>query len=108
MKYGNSNFREIEFGIRFLLTENNSELRIGEKIVLITVVRLLEERQIISKKDVCVENGIKNSTTYAILKSLENKGYLKSQRDNQYYSKSYITILRKGLLFKVKLRNLIR
>ncbi|MCH7402899.1 hypothetical protein ACFOUP_16765 [Belliella kenyensis] len=94
----------LESGMRFFLTSHNKDLRLGEKFVLLTIIRLLEENQIVSKSDVCKENKVSNSTTYAIIRALECKGFVKSIRQNQYYSKAFISISPKGLLFKNSLR----
>ena len=41
------------------------------------------------------------------MKSLENKGYLKTVRNNQFYSLSYLSLTDKGLLFVSKLKRYI-
>jgi len=95
-----SNFlRQVENSIRFYLKSENENLSGGEKFVLIITIRLLKEKQVISKQDICNENKVKNSTTYSIIKSLENKGYLTSKRGNQFYSKSFLSLINKGLMF---------
>lgn len=94
-----NNLKHIETGIRYFLTKGNNELRIGEKLVLITVIRLLAEKQVITKYDVCNANHIKRDTTYHLIQSLERKGYLVSNRSNQYFSRSYLSLKGKGLKF---------
>ncbi|AMQ57089.1 hypothetical protein AO498_11630 [Algoriphagus sanaruensis] len=98
----------IEAGIRYFLTEGNEELSPGEKFVLILTARLLDEHQVISKQEICEVNQAKPATTYGFLKSLENKGYIRSNRSNQYYSRSFITFTDKGLNFKVRLIRFIK
>ena len=76
----------------------------GEKIVLITIIRLLDERQVVSKSDVCTANQAKRDTTYNLIRSLEIKGYLESNRSNQYFSLSYLSLRKKGLKFSSDLK----
>jgi len=94
----------LESGMRFFLTSQNKELKLGEKFVLLIVIRLLEENEIVSKFDVCKENKVSKSTTYANIKALETKGFIISNKANQYYSRAFISMLPKGLLFKYNLR----
>jgi DNA-binding MarR family transcriptional regulator len=101
------NLQHIEAGIRYFLTEGNEELTPGEKFVLILTSRLLEQFQVVSKQEVCENNQAKPATTYGFLKSLEHKGFIRSTRSNQYYSKSYLSLTEKGLLFKSKLAKFI-
>lgn len=82
-------------------------MKAGEKIVLITVIRLLDEKHVISKNEVCKNNSAKRDTTYSLLRSLEFKGYLKAVRNNQYYALSFISLTQKGLLFSSRLKNFI-
>ncbi|AEL26104.1 hypothetical protein Cycma_2362 [Cyclobacterium marinum DSM 745] len=103
----NVDLSQVEKGIKFFLTVNNSELKAGEKIVLITVIRLLDEKHVISKNEVCKNNSAKRDTTYSLLRSLEFKGYLKAVRNNQYYALSFISLTQKGLLFSSRLKNFI-
>lgn len=99
-----SNLRNIESGIRFFLSKGNQELTMGEKFVLVIVTRLLEELQVVSKLEVCEANGIKKNTTYCLLNSLEKKGILKSVRSNQFYSKSFVSLSDKRVLFVSRLK----
>ncbi|AMQ55615.1 hypothetical protein [Algoriphagus sanaruensis] len=101
------NLQHIEAGIRYFLTEGNEELTPGEKFVLILTSRLLEQQQVISKQEVCDNNQAREATTYGFLKSLENKGFISSNRSNQYYSKSFVSLTEKGLLFKSRLSKYI-
>lgn len=104
---GNTYLRHVENGIRFYLKFENHLLTGGEKLVLILAIRLLEEKQVVSKQDVCLENHAGLSTTYSILYSLERKGYIQCQRSKQFFSKSFISLSVKGLLFKGRLKELL-
>ena len=97
--------KHLEYGIRFFVSEYNKELSMGEKIVLITIIRIAHEINIVTKNDICIENKIRHSTTYSIIKSLEKKGYIISLRGKQFYSKSYVSLTNKGLLFSHHIRN---
>jgi hypothetical protein len=76
----------------------------GEKFVLIIIIRLLDEKQVITKNDVCLANAAKRDTTYHLILSLEKKGYLKSSRSKKFYSHPYITLLDRGLSFASKMK----
>lgn len=95
----------LEYGIKFFVSEYNNELSMGEKIVLITIIRIAEEINIVTKNEICKENNISHSTTYSIIKSLEKKGYIISLRGKQFYSKSYVSLTNKGLLFSYQIKN---
>lgn len=84
--------------------KENQELRMGEKLVLITLIRLLGEKQVITKNDVCTANQAKRDTTYHLIQSLERKGYLESKRSNQYFSRSFLSLRGKGLKFSSDLK----
>ncbi|GAB2479021.1 hypothetical protein [Algoriphagus taiwanensis] len=101
------NLQQIEAGIRYFLTEGNEELTPGEKFVLILTSRLLEQHQVVSKQEICDKNQAKKATTYGFLKSLENKGYISSDRSNQYYSRSFVSLTERGLFFKVRMLKFI-
>lgn len=98
------NLSNIEDGIRFFLSECNKELTMGEKFVLIVVTRLCDQNHVVSKLEVCDANSIKKNTTYSLLRALETKGFLKSVRANQFYSKSFVSLSDKGLLFASRLK----
>lgn len=101
------NLKNIESGIRFFFTYRNQELKAGEKLVLLTIIRLFEENEVITKDDVCKANQAKRNTTYSLIRSLNSKGYLTSKRENKYYSYSYLTLTQKGHLFSSMLKNYI-
>ena len=98
------NLKHIEIGIRFFLTKENHELRMGEKLVLITIFRLFDDKQVITKNDVCIANMVKRDTTYHLILSLEKKGYLESKRSGKFFSPSYIILKKKALLYSLRLK----
>lgn len=99
--------RHLESGIRFFLTQNNNELTSGEKVVLITIIRLIEEKEVVTKQEICKANRIKNNTTYAIMRSLETKGFIKSKRARQHYSRSFLSLTEKGHFFSAILKEFV-
>ncbi|MCS5488913.1 hypothetical protein [Algoriphagus limi] len=101
------NLQHIEAGIRYFLTEGNDELTPGEKFVFILTIRLIDQQHIVTKQEICKSNQAKPATTYAFLRSLEHKGYLKSNRSKQYFSRAFISITQKGLLFKSRMKRYI-
>ncbi|MGY6522421.1 MAG: MarR family transcriptional regulator [Mongoliitalea sp.] len=104
---GRIKLRHLESGIRFFLTQYNNEITSGEKVVLITIIRLIEEKEVVTKKEICEANRIKDNTTYAIIRSLESKGYVSSKRSNKHYSKSFLSLSFKGQFFSVLLKDFI-
>jgi|GEM_PF-6782427 DNA-binding IclR family transcriptional regulator len=71
-------------------------------------MRLFEELHIVTKKEVCEANICKHSTTYSLMRSLSNKGYLKSVRGNQFYSLSFITLTSLELAYLAHLKQFVR
>tara|TARA_R110000772_G_scaffold46279_1_gene105683 strand:+ start:476 stop:799 length:324 start_codon:yes stop_codon:yes gene_type:complete len=99
---------QFKAGLLYFFDQRTRDLRIGEKLVLINILALLEQIDIISKADIVKASDAKNTTTYANIRSLENKGYIQSIRGNQFYSLSYVSLTDKGNLFASRLRRILK
>lgn len=94
-------------GLQWFFSGEKNELTIGQKIVLISILSLFEVKDLITKQDVIKANKAKQNTVYSNIRGLENKGFIKSTRSNQFYSLSYITLTEKGNLFASRLRRIL-
>ena len=96
---------QFKAGLLYFFDQRTRDLRIGEKLVLINILALLEQIDIISKADIVKASDAKNTTTYANIRSL---GYIQSIRGNQFYSLSYVSLTDKGNLFASRLRRILK
>lgn len=80
-----------------------------EVIVMMLVIGLFERNKgTLSKFDLITHNKATKATTYAILASLEVKGFITSKKEsNHFFAKSYISLTEKGLTFKRELSKLL-
>jgi len=76
----------------------------GEKAVMMLIIALLEEKEIISQKEVIQANRSPSPTTYKNIQQLRAKGYIQTNRANQYYSLSFIELTEKGRITASRLR----
>lgn len=90
------------------LTFEAENLMIGEKLVFLLIMGLLEKHGVITLHEVKEANlPTKISTTSSIFEKLKAKGYFTTQRSNQYFSRAYITPTEKAFLLLRSFRSLV-
>lgn len=90
-----------------LLFEKES-LSIGEKLVFLLIMGLLEKNEQLTLFDIVSANKPTNqSTTRKLIDALKAKGYFTTQRSNQFFSRAYITPTEKAFLLLRSFRSLV-
>lgn len=80
----------------------------GEKIVFLLVMGLLEQKEVITIHEVKQANLPSNlKTTENNFYALKAKGYFTTQRSNQFFSRAYITPTEKAFLLLRSFRSLV-
>ena len=90
------------------LTFEAERLSIGEKLVFLLIMGLLEQNGVITLHEVKKANSPTNEgTTAGLLNQLKAKGYFTTQRSNQFFSRAYITPTDKAFLLLRSFRSLV-
>lgn len=90
------------------LTFEKENLSIGEKLVFLLIMGLLEQNDQLTLHELKKANEPTNEgTTAGILNQLKRKGYFTTQRSNQYFSRAFITPTEKAFLLLRSFRSLV-
>jgi hypothetical protein len=83
-------------------------LKIGEKLVFLLIMGLLEKKDSLTLYEVIQANKPTNTnTSNRIFRQLKAKGYFTTQRSNQFFSRAYITPTEKAFLLLRSFRSLV-
>lgn len=90
------------------LTFEKENLSIGEKLVFLLIMGLLEQNEQLTLFEIVEANKPTNeSTTRKLIDALKAKGYFTTQRSNQYFSRAFITPTEKAFLLLRSFRSLV-
>lgn len=93
--------------VKFRSLDGNEGLIARESIVFLLLCAYFDDNSVIDKYTVVNSNKASKTATYTIMRSLENKGFIQSQRSKQHFSRSYISLTSKGLRLKRELASLL-
>jgi DNA-binding MarR family transcriptional regulator len=93
-------FKTIYTGIKIAMHGKAEDLKLGENIVFLLILALFESMDQVTIFDVKKANeGVKEHRTHKIVSELARKGYLMRNRSNRHFSKSFLSVTEKGLLY---------
>jgi len=87
-------------------------IKFPQLVIFSLIVALLDKTGVTTQKDVTTANTGRNkalskSTTFTHVKLLQDAGLITKVRSKQYFSPSYISLTKSGLLLKSRLSSLL-
>jgi len=87
-------------------------LKLPQLIVFGAIIAISEHNSVVSQYDVTLLNtslnkALSKSTTQRHINRLESEGFIVKTKNPQYFSRSYITLTKEGLLLKSRLSSLL-